>query len=127
MPKPQKVVVLDWEVGELSSAVQGAALLIELVTTSQLANEDQERVAPRAAAAILNLVTARMRDLQRALRGDLDPAVLFTSFNTAPDSADLQRDHVTVLRAWVEGAGSRSTPTARRTKRTHPTKRGKKP
>jgi hypothetical protein len=117
MPKPQKtVMVVDWEIAEVSNAVQGAALLIELGTTSQLANEDQERVAPRAAAAILNLAVTRMRALQRALRGDLDPTALFTGFNTLPDSADLQRDHVTVLRPWVEAA--RTTPKS---------KRGKKP
>lgn len=122
MPKNAKVVSVDWEVGEVALVVEGAALLIELLTTHQLADDHQERVAPRAAAAALNLATVRLRDLQRALRGDLDPAAIITSFNSLPDLPDLRRDGVHVLRPWSDGHAAQAAPKARKPRQTKQSK-----
>jgi hypothetical protein len=59
-----------------------------------------------------------MRDLCRALRGELDPAALFSAFNTVLDSGD-PSDEAVKLAAWSE-----STPAA---KRRRPSKGGAKP
>ena len=66
----------------------GARLLVVAARLGALPLEDDEGRAVASAEAILDHVTDRLRNLQRAVRGSLDPAVIWTEANAAlPKSA----------------------------------------
>jgi len=98
MPEGQRVLVAADETDELLLACKGAALLLELLGTQQLANRTQEDLAPRAALAILNVALERMKHLVRALR-DGEAGSLIAEFNSALMNAHLREDVAVLLPA----------------------------
>ncbi len=91
---------LGWELLELRRAVDAARFLLEEWENDHLLDSHSQRASIPAAEAVLSLVHARLRDLCRALSGDLDPAGLVASHN---DKTPLERegeDPDLYLRGW---------------------------
>lgn len=80
-------VALSYELSEISDAIEAARLLGDAVCTHQLGTEHDRRTAPRALTAVLNLVGARLKDVARIVRGDLDPAAIYSHFNRTESNA----------------------------------------
>lgn len=96
MPDGQRVMVVADETAELLSACRGAALLLDLLDTQQLANEDQEREVPQIALSIMNIAMERMKLLVRALR-DGEAGILIAEFNSALQTAHLKKENAVLL------------------------------
>ena len=84
----KKRLSVSYELTEVAYALDGVRLLIELGSSDQAASEHDARAAPLAASAITSLVGCRLRDLCRAMRGDLDPDLLLTAFNESDGGPD---------------------------------------
>ena len=65
-------VRLGWELATLEAALEGARILTDATRHGGLQTEHDDRAALPAASAITSLVTLRMRDLCRVLRGEKD-------------------------------------------------------
>lgn len=89
--------MLSWELGELADALEAARMLSEAIVTEQLGPDHDRRHAPRALTAMLSITWARLRDLTRAVRGDMDPGQILTAYNDA-GSSSLPEE--IVLKAW---------------------------
>lgn len=101
----RKRIVLSWELGELADTLEAARMLSEAIVTEQLGPDHDRRQAPRALTAMLSITWARLRDLTRVVRGDLDPARILAPHNDAGSSSLPQE---IVLKAWgVKRPGAR--------------------
>lgn len=80
----RKTVALTYEMADLENAIVCAQMIAEAAATEQFATEADERRAPRAIAAVLTLVVERIRLLQIAMLGSIDPALLWNPRNDAP-------------------------------------------
>ena len=123
MSQARKVVVLDYELAEISNAIGAAAVLIELGTMLQYPDAETERQAPHFALGTLNLARARLLLVERTLRGDLDPRLLLSSFNTMPDTKDVARDHLVVLRPFQKPAVPKAQTKGKKTTKRKPNSR----
>jgi len=52
MPAKPKVMLLEWELLEIANAVQGAAVLVELLSCQQFADEHQEGSSTKLGIAL---------------------------------------------------------------------------
>lgn len=91
---------LGWELGELQRAVDAARILLEEWDNDHLLDSHSQRESVPAAEAVLSLVRARLRDLCRALSGDLDPARLVASHNDKTPLGREGEDPDVYLRGW---------------------------
>lgn len=119
------VVVLSWELGEIQSALEASTLILDHLSNQQLATEEEERIAPRLAAAVTNLAITRLHGVCRALRQEVDPRLLLNSYNSEPDGKDIDRDHLVVLRSWRRTEPAPSS--AKRPRRRRGVKKSTKP
>lgn len=76
-----KRVRLGWELATLEAALEGARILTDATRHGGLHTEHDDRVALPAASAITSLVTLRMRDLCRVLRGEKDVSDVLAPHN----------------------------------------------
>lgn len=70
----QRKLRVGWELMTIQHAIDGARILVEGIANHQLGSDHDEKAAPHAAAAMLSLVSLRMRDLWRAVQGTTNPA-----------------------------------------------------
>ena len=88
----RKVVSVRGELFAIGSAVRGAQVLAE--HAEGVSETEVRRLTPMI-AGILALVGCRLRDLERTIHGDLDPALLFAPHNLGgapspnPDESDV--------------------------------------
>lgn len=80
-------VRIGWELATLEAALEGARILTDATRHGGLQTEHDDRVALPAASAITSLVTLRMRDLCRVLRGEKDVSDILAPHNRT-DSGD---------------------------------------
>lgn len=92
-----KRVALSYEIGEIADTIEAARVLSEAIETNQLGSDYDRRRAPRALTAVLALAWARLRDVTRVVRGDLDPAAIHAHFNSIEVSS---LPNEIVLKAW---------------------------
>ena len=98
MPRPErKRVVLSWELAEIADALDAARIISDAIATNQLGLEQDRVRAPRALTAMLSITWARLRDVNRAVRGDLDPGTISAPHN---DGNGIGRLDEPVLLAW---------------------------
>lgn len=97
---PLRAVSVADEITELVFAIEAARLITECLAHEQLATSRDVREAPRQAAAVLNLVAARLRLLCRAAQGSVDPQLLLEGFNAVQGADDIGL----VLTTWARGA-----------------------
>ena len=76
MAKRKKAWSLAYELYMLGDAVEAARLLTDAAAVCQLATEHDNRRAVEGASAVLTLVTLRMRDIGRVLRGEMKAEAL---------------------------------------------------
>ncbi len=97
MPK-EKVVSVRGELFAITNAVRGAQVLAE--HAEGLGDVEVRRLVP-VVAGVLALVGCRLRDLERTIHGDVNPALFFAPHNAGcalppnPDEADV------LLPEWV--------------------------
>jgi hypothetical protein len=88
-------------VGELENtrdALAGVKVLLGLLMNHSAPSERVAALVPRASVAMLELVVARLRAVERAASGASDAAGLSADFNTVLAGAD----GMLVLRPWSE-------------------------
>lgn len=93
----QRRVAMSYELLEIADAIEAARMLGDAISTTQLGSEHDQRNAPRALTAVLNIVGARLKDVTRVLRGDVDPATIHTHYNGVEASIPGE----TILRPWT--------------------------
>lgn len=86
-------VRLGWELATLEAALEGVRILTDATRHGGLQTAHDDRVALPAASAITSLVTLRMRDLCRVLRGEKDAADVLAPHNQT-DAKDPGDDDV---------------------------------
>jgi hypothetical protein len=105
-----KSISLSCELGELAHVLEGGRLLCEGVTKGTLEDGRAEQVCCTLSAT-LTMAIARIRDLSRAVRGEIDPARLWAEHNCPTLGA---ADQDVVLAAWPPTPAGK---TGRRAKR----------
>jgi len=80
---------LGWELGEIERAVDAARILCDLGAEGQFATQQEAERAPLAAAAVLALVTERLRLVRRAIHGWMPPELLVAPHNEVSETATL--------------------------------------
>ena len=93
----RKVLVVDYQLDELTNAVEGASVLFHCLRTDQLGTEDQVVAAERAALSVLDLTVAHMRQLIRALRFQIDASDILTAQNSTSPSPALKEQHAVLV------------------------------
>jgi len=83
----RRAISLRFELGVLSNAVLAARMLVDVARYHYAGDEHDQRRATDAAAAVLELVAARARLLDRTLSRTQDPALLAEHFNEVSGSA----------------------------------------
>jgi hypothetical protein len=86
------------EVALVRRALDGIRLLVELSEEHVAPDQATEQLAPRSAAAIAVIVGQRLRAVERAARGSLDPAELIH-----PENEALGVDAGARLTPWTAG------------------------
>lgn len=107
MPRRRRALALTYETSDVEDALACAQMVAEAMATGHLATEEDGRRAPRAIAAVLRLVTGRIRLLRKAMLGDLDPAVLWHPGNDALPERTEGRGPCLTERTPREGADGR--------------------
>lgn len=99
-----KHVSLSGELTILFEGVRGARALVEKITQNQCSDDKESAETANAVAALLVLLTERLRCLDRVVRGTLDAAVLVCPQNEAlvPNGEVREGEEDVVLRAWSE-------------------------
>ncbi len=85
-----RAVSVSNELATLQRAVEGASLLVEVARHGGVEGEDS---APQV-AAILSLVSCRLRDLGRAARGTLDAGAFWAPHNAVVGSGTKDQEDV---------------------------------
>ncbi|MFH0899238.1 MAG: hypothetical protein V2A73_01285 [Pseudomonadota bacterium] len=75
------VISVRWEVSEINHAVVGARLLLEELSIDNHGDVPLVRDATRAAQAVLELVEARLKLLDRCIGREVDPRLLASRHN----------------------------------------------
>lgn len=83
---------LGSEVAEVRCAVEGVRVMADTLVSESAPDSETVRLMPRRIAALLNLIVARVRLVERALNGSRDPAELLAHHNKAlgPDGTHLR-------------------------------------
>jgi hypothetical protein len=77
----RRVLSLSNELALLQHATEGARLLVDQFATNPPDAWAMMRTLPTAVVAVLTLLEARVRQLDRAVRGVVDPAGIWTSWS----------------------------------------------
>jgi len=84
---PLKVVSVDLELSALEYATRGAQMIADLQTRNGLMDEEMEQDAPSCIMSILALVTGRIGQVRRIIRGEENPAHIWAPHNSVEDPA----------------------------------------
>jgi hypothetical protein len=84
---PLRVVSLDLELSALEHATRGAQILADLQTRHGLLDEEMEQDTPICIMSILALVTGRIGQVRRVIRGEENPAHIWAPHNSVEDPA----------------------------------------
>ena len=95
-------ISLAWELAELAAAMDAAQLLVDAHRHGQLAEAEEERVAPRAASAVLSLARQRTALLMGATQGTVDPRRVLGRHNHVGEEEAGDVEDV-LLSAWSDG------------------------
>ncbi|MFL5350684.1 MAG: hypothetical protein ACJ8AT_38425 [Hyalangium sp.] len=76
-----KAISLSAELAEIRNAVEGARFLADELATGGLEDRKRELQAPLTISAILVLVELRLHQVERVLRGEEDPLLLWAPHN----------------------------------------------
>ena len=87
MLKPKKVS-LSFEVYELEAAVEAARLLVDTIRDDAMLQDVDARRTVDAIAGTLSLVSTRIRDLGRAMRGSVAVEKFWTRYNECIDDTE---------------------------------------
>lgn len=82
------------EVTELRHSIEGVRILLDLLVNEGVPDRETGVQLPRSCSALLNLLSARLKVLGRALNGSKDPAELVEQWNFALGTEG------TPLRSW---------------------------
>lgn len=74
-------VDLGAELAEIRGVVEGARDLVDALVYEASTDADTARRTPRRVSAILNLLAERVRAVERACNGSVDPAHVAARFN----------------------------------------------
>lgn len=95
-----KTLSLGWELMSIQAAVDGARILIDGIANHQLGSEHDEKAAPHAAAAMLSLVSLRLREVWRAVQGTTNPAdTVWAPHNASANRTDNKHEDI-YLNEW---------------------------
>lgn len=72
-----KRIDLGSELGEVRSAAEGVRVLADLLAFGGAPDAETARLLPRRISAALNLVVERLRLVERALNGAINPALVY--------------------------------------------------
>jgi len=72
---------LSWELEEIAYAITAARILCEATWHGQHGTDDDRRVAPRAAAAVLSLVAQRLDLLGRVIGKEVNAKLMLAHHN----------------------------------------------
>jgi hypothetical protein len=91
-----KLLSLSFELADLGAAVEGARLLLERLQEPSGSRTPEEVQTLGSGLALLGVVGARLELLRRAIRREVDPALLLTGENLVAES----RGEDLVLLPW---------------------------
>ncbi|ADO73849.1 uncharacterized protein STAUR_6092 [Stigmatella aurantiaca DW4/3-1] len=97
-----KAISLSAELAEIRNAVEGARFLADELATGGLEDRKRELQAPLTISAILVLVELRLHQVERVLRGEEDPLLLWAPQNDVSPIQAEDEEHDLVLRSWIE-------------------------
>ena len=95
---PKKVVSVRYELMTITNAVRGAGALAE---RAEDVGDDEARQLQSAIRGILSLVACRLRDLERAIHGEVDPEQFHAPHNAAGTSSPNPAESDVVLEEWA--------------------------
>jgi hypothetical protein len=95
-----KAISLSAELAEIRNAVEGARFLADELATGGLEDRKRELQAPLTISAILVLVELRLHQVERVLRGEEDPLLLWAPHNDMSPIQAEDEEHDLVLRSW---------------------------
>ncbi|WP_244224580.1 hypothetical protein [Corallococcus sicarius] len=108
-----KAISLSAELAEIRNAVEGARFLADELATGGLEDRKRELQAPLTISAILVLVELRLHQVERVLRGEEDPLLLWAPHNDVSLIQAEDEEHDLVLRSWGK-PGEAEEPSLRR-------------
>jgi hypothetical protein len=108
-----KAISLSAEFAEIRNAVEGARFLADELATCGLEDRKRELQAPLTISAILVLVELRLHQVERVLRGEEDPLLLWAPHNDVSSMQAEDEEHDLVLRSWSE-PGEDEAPSSRK-------------
>ena len=82
---PKQKLSLRYELATLRDAIEAARVLTTQLGDMQFANVADEKRAPHGVSAILILVEDRIKNIARAMGGQVDPSFLIARHNEFPD------------------------------------------
>ena len=97
-----KAISLSAEMAEIRNAVEGARFLADELATGGMEDRKRELQAPLTISAILVLVELRLHQVERVLRGEEDPLLLWAPHNDVSPIQAEDEEHDLVLRSWSE-------------------------
>ncbi len=97
-----KAISLSAEMAEIRNAVEGTRFLADELATGGLEDRKRELQAPLTISAILVLVELRLHQVERVLRGEEDPLLLWAPHNDVSPIQAEDEEHDLVLRSWSE-------------------------
>jgi hypothetical protein len=78
-----KRIDIGSELGEVRSATEGARVLADLLAFDGAPDSETARLLPRRISATLSLIVERLRLVERALNGGINPAVVHAQHSSA--------------------------------------------
>jgi hypothetical protein len=106
-----KAISLSAEMAEIRNAVEGARFLADELATRGMEDRKRELQAPLTISAILVLVELRLHQIERVLRGEEDPLLLWAPHNDVSPIQAEDEEHDLVLRSWsVPGKDEEPSP-----------------
>jgi hypothetical protein len=97
-----KAISLSAEMAEIRNAVERARFLADELATGGMEDRKRELQAPLTISAILVLVELRLHQVERVLRGEEDPLLLWAPHNDVSPIQAEDEEHDLVLRSWSE-------------------------
>ncbi|HYO52948.1 hypothetical protein [Archangium sp.] len=108
-----KAISLSAEMAEIRNAVEGARFLADELATGGLEDRKRELQAPLTISAILVLVELRLHQVERVLRGEENPLLLWAPHNDMSPIQAEDEEHDLVLRSWSD-PGEEEEPSTRK-------------
>ena len=96
------------ELFELEGAVLAARLAADVLRFQSWNDQTDAEAVPWALSSILSLLGSRIRDLNRGIRGEIDPKLLIAHHNVVNDDEQLH-DQDLILEPWDSTATTQTT------------------